>query len=484
MKRRKREAKHKQKTLKQPKPPPSAARKRFRYPLIWILVLLVAVVGFYGVRFLTSDKVESERTRSPADTIQREPDVSALTVEQESAQLKKEELELVQEVTKNFGDSDDCYMLAGNFHSRHGNSEEALKLWEKSLAINPKRYEAYRNLGQLALDKGEPENAIKSWRKVLEINPQMPDVHADIARALIDSGKYKEAITELEEEVKISYMSSRISFMLGQSYLQLNEYDKARKYYESTIEMSPDYTHAYHGLFTVYVRLKQPDKAQKYIAIFKELKSKELDKQQLGRNPDVIGVTGLKALRKGIARTYLEAEKIYRMKGDAERVEELLIRVSQLEPTNTKCMERLASLYRMTNRIPDALSQFEKKRSIQPYNPFCHLNIGILSTQLNRFGDAERAFLKAIELAPKRSAGYRHLARLYLRMNVRHSEARKLAEKATGLDTTAENYFILSWACDMNGDTVNALAAIEKALRLEPNNLRYRKVYEELRGRN
>jgi Flp pilus assembly protein TadD len=232
------------------------------------------------------------------------------------------------------------------------------------------------------------------------------------------------------------------------------------------------------------VRLKQPDKAQKYIAIFKKLKSEELDEQQMSRNPDVIGVAGLTALRRGIAKTYLEAERIYRMSGDAKRVEELLIRASQLEPTNTKCMERLASLYRSTNRVPAALSQFEKMRSIQPNNPFCYLNIGILSTQLNRFGDAEKAFLKAIELAPKRSVGYRYLARLYLRANSRLAEAKKLAEKATVLETTAENYFILSWACDMNGDSASALAAIEKAMRLEPNNLRYRNAYERLKGRN
>ena len=202
----------------------------------------------------------------------------------------------------------------------------------------------------------------------------------------------------------------------------------------------------------------------------------------MGRKGDFIA--DLTSLRKGVASTHLDAEKIYRAKGNAKRVEELLIRASQLEPANTICIERLASLYQMTNRIPDALSQFEKIRKMQPKNPFCYLNIGILSTQLKRFDNAEKAFQKAIELAPNKSFGYQNLARLYLRMNSKLVEARKLAEKATGLEATADNYFVLSWACDMNGDTASALAAIEKAMKLEPGKLKYRQAYENLKGRN
>jgi tetratricopeptide (TPR) repeat protein len=476
--------KHKKKNLKKPKPLSSAARKRLRSPLILIPVLIIAIVGFYSVRILTTEQGESKQTQLPANMMQQEPAPpagKALTTEQEFTQLKEEELELVQEIMSNFAESDDSYMLMGNFYRRHGNSEEAVKLWEKSLTINPKRYDAYRSIGQLALEKGEPDMAIKSWRKLLEINPDMPGVHSDIAHALIDAGEYKQAIVELEEEIKISPLSSHTSFMFAQSYLQLKEYDNARKYYETTIELEPKHTHAYHGLSTLYMRLKQPDQAQKYIAIFRDLKSKELD-AHMSRKPDVIA--DLTSLRQGITKTYLEAEKIYRTKGNAKRVEELLIRASQLEPTNTICIERLASLYRMTNRIPDALSQFEKIRMMQPENPFCYLNIGILSIQLKRFDNAEKAFQKAIELAPKKSSGYRHLAHLYLRINRKLVEARKLAETATDLEATADNYFVLSWACDMNGDTASALSAIEEAIKLDPVTLKYRQVYYNLKGRN
>jgi len=177
-------------------------------------------------------------------------------------------------------------------------------------------------------------------------------------------------------------------------------------------------------------------------------------------------------------------EKLYRERGDLERAEALMKRVETLDPNNTKCLERLASLYQMSNRIEDALAQFEKMREIQPQNPFCYLNIGILSSQLKRFNEASKAFQQAIALAPKQSFGYRHLARLYLRTNKGLAEARRLAERAVELEATAENYFVLGWACDMNGDTASALAAIEQAVQLEPDNPKYKQIHEIIKKKN
>ena len=484
MKKYKKTRKRQKRSSRRSKPSSVSSRRRFIWALGIGVIVCAATAGFFSLRFLSGTSEKPQKTKpssNQAKSLVPLPASEPLSTEQEVAALKKEEFELVQEVMRNFPDRDDSYMLAGNFYRRHGNSQEAIKLWERSLTINPKRYDVYRSMGQLALEKGEPDRAIMLWRKFLEVKPNLPGAHADMAHALIDSGKYKEAITELEEEIKISSLSGRVSFMLAQSYLQQKEYDKARKYYEATIELDPNYTHAYYGLSTLYIRLKQPDKARKYLDMLKKLKSKDL-KTHMGRKGDFIA--DLTSLRKGVASTHLDAEKIYRAKGNAKRVEELLIRASQLEPTNTICIERLASLYQMTNRIPEALTQFEKIRKMQPKNPFCYLNIGILSIRLKRFDNAEKAFQKAIELAPNKSFGYQNLARLYLRMNSKLVEARKLAEKATGLEATADNYFVLSWACDMNSDTASALAAIKQAMKLEPGKLKYRQAYENLKRRN
>jgi cytochrome c-type biogenesis protein CcmH/NrfG len=52
------------------------------------------------------------------------------------------------------------------------------------------------------------------------------------------------------------------------------------------------------------------------------------------------------------------------------------------------------------------------------------------------------------------------------------------------LEATADNYFVLGWACDMNGDTASALAAIDQAIQLEPDNPKYKQIYEIIKKKN
>jgi tetratricopeptide (TPR) repeat protein len=98
--------------------------------------------------------------------------------------------------------------------------------------------------------------------------------------------------------------------------------------------------------------------------------------------------------------------------------------------------------------------------------------------QLEQFNNAEKVFKKVITLDPKFSGGYRELAHLYLITGTNLSEAMKLAKMAVVLEEIADNYFILSWAYDKNGDTTSAFSAIKRAVELDTDNPRYRQMYE------
>ena len=336
-------------------------------------------------------------------------------------------------------------------------------------------------MGQIAQQREDFDKAVLFGRKALEIQPDAPGVRNNIAKALMDSGKYAEAITELEEEIKLSPSSVVAHFQLAEVYLQQKEFDKAKKYYEETIKLEPNHSHAYHGLITVCARLKQVDKAQEYRDTFKKLRSKQ-SYAYMGRQWDTL--TDLASLRKGVAKTYLDAERLYRDNGDIAKAEALLNRASGLDPNNTRCLERLASLYYATDRAANALECFEKIARIDPNDPTSYLNIGRVATRLRMFEKAERAFRKTIALAPNNPLGYCELARFYLRSNTNLAQAYGLAQKAITLEKNAETYFLLGWSADVNGDRAAALQAMEQAIKLEPNNQQYRKIYERIRARN
>jgi superkiller protein 3 len=409
-----------------------------------------------------------------------EPAASASNPEQEIAVLKKEELELAESLTKDFADNVNATMLLGNLWERHGDATKAIEYFKKVLEKDPKRADVYKGIGWFFMHKQQYEQAIEYWRKAIEIDPNIPDMHNNIALALMGQDKKSQAIVELEKDIKITPGSSFSYFLLGQLYLQQNEYEKARNYYEKAIEIQPDYTNAYYGLFTLSTKLKQQEKAREYMAVFKKLKAEEM-KVLKDRNE---AANDLIDMRKGAVGTYLLAGQMYQSGGNFLRAEEILKKATTLDPNNILCLERLASLYLTSNRLTDAIPLYTKISEINPEDPLSHLNIGIVSMRLKQTDDAEKAFRKVIEVAPEFSAGYCELAQLYLRTGRGFPEARELAEKAVALEPTALNYFVLCWACDMNGDPENAIKAITRAIQLEPTNLKYRNVYERIKSRN
>ena len=59
----------------------------------------------------------------------------------------------------------------------------------------------------------------------------------------------------------------------------------------------------------------------------------------------------------------------------------------------------------------------------------------------------------------------------------------KLASKTVELDPSADNHFMLGWACDVNGDSEGALAALQRAIQLDPDNPKYKQAYQTIEER-
>jgi superkiller protein 3 len=449
--------------------------------LIFGLIVCAIIVGISLRWFFSNASDRPEEAKQSSDSFEPKASTAELTQEEQIAALKKEEMELARYIMKAFPDRDGSYMLMGDLYARHGDSTEAVKFWEKSLEIEPKQFDAWRNMGLNALEKGQFDQAVKYLRKALDIRPDAAGLRSDIAKALMDSGKYIEAIAELQQEIKIVPSSFTTRFQLAEAYRQQKEYDKAIEHYEQTIRLEPEHSHAYYGLVMVYTRMKQRDKAQEHLAVFRKLREK-IDSVYGTREEGPREYLVL--LRTNVVKTYLDAERLYRNSGDTAKAEELLKRASGIDPNNARCLERLASLYYTSNRPAKALECFEKIARLDPNNPISYLNIGQVATRLRMFEKAERAFRKTIALAPNNPAGYRELTRFYLRTNTNLTQAHGLAQKAITLEKNAETYFLLGWAADLNGDRAGAMQAMERAIKLQPRNQKYRQIYERIKNRN
>lgn len=418
---------------------------------------------------------------SGLDLPRPDPSVPAtLRPEQEAVALQQEELQLAQRFIDEFPGKADPLSIMANVLYRHGKASEALSFLEQARQISPRRTDIYIRMAELAFKQGELEETLAHYRRALDIQPQRPNVYSNVGNTLMMLGRYDEAVAALHRETRISPQASFAYFLLGQIYAQQGEYQKARESYEQAIRIKPRYANAYYGLVTVCVRLDQAEQAQVYQETFKQLKAQER-KGQKGRK---IAYEDAVETRKNAAITHISIGGIYRKIRKFDRAEAILKRAVRLDSENVVVYLELASLYQQQKQPAKALAMHQQVTALRPDSPLSYLMVGILSAHLRQYDAAERALEKMISLAPKKSDGYRELARLYLKTGKKSARARQLAQKAVALAPLATNHFVLGWAHYASGDHAQALSLVRQALEQDPDNLSYQRLYQTiLQGR-
>jgi len=81
-----------------------------------------------------------------------------------------------------------------------GNLDQAIKLYEQAVALDPLRTNSYSGLAYLLYDGGRYDEARLALQKALDLNPQAPLVHLTLNRILIAERKPPQALAEIEKE--------------------------------------------------------------------------------------------------------------------------------------------------------------------------------------------------------------------------------------------------------------------------------------------
>jgi len=392
--------------------------------------------------------------------------------------IQEEELALAETLVKDFPGQDAPLTLLATVHRYRGDTTEAEALWPQAMALNPKRHDLYEKMGLAAKRKDQLDEAISWWRKGLEANPQAPGLRWQIANALITQGHLDEASKLLEEECVLTPMAARNYYLLGQIHLKQRAYEEAKPAYEKALEIQPNLYNAHYGLGMVYTRLKQPEQAKTAMDNFRRLKA-IADTSEDQR----IVIDEVPHARKRIATSYVQAYGLFDPRQQAEIGERLLRRALELDSGNAHIWEKLAGHHYVNGRQEQALRLFQKAVALDPNNPLPRINIGKLYAQMNRLERAEATLRQTVARLPDSDLAHAELAHLYLQSQTRPAEALALMQKAVALNPTASYYYLLTWACDVNGDLESAMSAIQKAIALEPQNRQYRSVYERIRSR-
>ena len=390
--------------------------------------------------------------------------------------LKAEQRAVAAALVDAYPDDPEAVLLLALICRKQADVAAARKCLERCLELSPNFAPAYNHLGWLLIDVREYEKALEVFRKGVDRVPEAACLRFGAGRTLMDLGRHAEAVEAFQKAVELDPRASEYDSALGEAYLKLKDFERARKAGEAALAAQPVFNRAYWVLASAYAGLGEEDKAQACRSKFGDLDKQDREGERLWRleHSDAALAAG------NAAFTHTDIGRIYLRHGAADKARDLWRRAGELAPSYLVSRVELAKLSLDTGQAAPALAVCEEIIRIDTTSALGYLYKGHALAALNRPDEAEKAFRKAIDLAPGRAEGYSALAMFYLKAGREPTEAKLLALTAVRLEPSAAHLSVLGQACARNGDKAGAQAALERARKLDPRDPQVQKAYEAL----
>jgi tetratricopeptide (TPR) repeat protein len=331
-----------------------------------------------------------------------------------------------------------------------GRNAEAESAWRTLLNIQPTSAEAYAHLGFLESQQQRYAQAILLYRKALALDPRMPALRMNYGLALFKAGELKDALATFEGLLKQQPPSSpeaqRLKTLIGMSHYGLKQYAAAVPYLKQAIESEPQnlpfrlllahsclWSKQYQCVLDVYREILNLNAES---AEADMLAGEAMDEMQ-----DHSGA--IEQFRAAVKANPKEPNVHFglgyllwtqgRYDGAAREFQAELANV----PNNPQAIAYLADSQIKLNHPENARPLLEKAIRLSPEMELAHLDLGIVEADAGKNDAAVRELKLAIKLAPNDIKAHYRLARLYQAMG-RKQEASLEFEKTKTLTEAAD----------------------------------------------
>ena len=305
----------------------------------------------------------------------------------------------------------DPYVQLGELYLQQGKKDRALEAFKRAVHAmkesGRRNIQAYRGLALAYLGLNQPGDAVNTLRLAVEELPNEPSAHAALADALVAQGDLDRAIEEYSRRLKLE-PTADATLDLARAYSKKRVASKAEPLFQQVLKSSPGHYSALLGLADLYLAMGRYNDAEKALAKAQTIDPKDpstmaklgilhsrrgrpdlalpelevatqRDPTQLdakaelgllygrGGDPD----RGLKVLNAVLVAspkhplTTLYLGYVLYQKGQRQRVQEAFTAASKLDPSSADPHYALGQLYEAQNKLPEALTEYERAVSLQ-----------------------------------------------------------------------------------------------------------------------
>jgi tetratricopeptide (TPR) repeat protein len=384
----------------------------------------------------------------------------AATVEQ----LEEEAEKVAYALRERFPESPAALHVVAMMNSHLRRTEEAEKLWQKCIEMQPDHVGHYVNLAAIAMDRGNSKLAAETLQQALDAGCSSPDVYHHLAVALTNLGQCERAIEVIQRALDAYPNAAAHWMVLGQAQLKLGKVAEAQASLEKAVSLGTYSADVFFALANACARQGNQEEAAKYREKFSELKTGSgLESKERYQ------VLSEQEARSTAVSVLCEAAMVYTFEQSTLDAEQLLLRAIALEPYYPVSSHALATLYQQAGMPAEELVVRRRILEIEPHRFESYLYLAKTYERLDQPESVVATLKLAISTRPDAAVGFASLAEFFLQTG-KARQARWFAQEAVRRAPTADGYILLASTCRLLGDTANAEAAMARARELDPNN--------------
>ena len=313
------------------------------------------------------------------------------------------------------------YLLAG-LETQAGHPNEALKIYQSLIKVEPKELSALQMIGLLQIDLGDFAAAQNTVDNLLSTFNNRPEGSRLKGLLLFRQKKYSEAITSLETSLKLQQHPLTYYF-LGLSYYNTGQLELALNQFQKALDLNPGFIRARILVSMTLLKQKRIDDA--ITEIQKVLRSDKdnafahnvLGSAYLAKGQYDEGMTELKKateLDPGLVDAYTKRGLFHLSKGETSQGEADLEKAVEVRPEVLNNRLMLVTLYLRQKNYSAAIETLQAGMDGSPSDALLYNYLAATYISQQKPELALKALLKAKEINPDYFTPYFNIASYYV----------------------------------------------------------------------
>ena len=359
-------------------------------------------------------------------------------------------VQVLQQIKSHARDFDQAYLVVGDFYLRMGDGDAAIREYKEGIEKDSKRKVAYqKKMIEAYMRQGKRAEAADLNNQILKEDPGDNDAKGLAATFLLDKGDVARAIGELQAVVTRSPDNPVARYNLGRAHAARGEYELARQMFTKAVDLRPDYILARLALAKLEVMRGEYDVALKAAQSVLQIDHSNVN-AQLIQSASLMGMQKFSE-----AQVQLDA-------------------MLKANPNSPDVLFQLGLVNLAQNKYKDADEDFEKTYQLNPTNPRGLMGEVETAMTQSKFDQALDMLRMESDKNPNNIDLRLAFGNIAVRTGKYDLALQEFDRVLNALDKNSKRrgdvYLRIGETCRRKGDDAGAVAALQKARELLPDN--------------